>query len=300
MSNAPSDPAVIRRWIAFGGGVLLSLVIFAPDLRNLLELAWTDERYTHVVLAPVAAAGLLAIRRRRLPVAAPSPGAGVAFLAAAAVLYGLSRSAAAAPHQLSLAILSLTSVWTALCSGLLGLRFLRAAGFEFLLLLATVPLPAGWVHAFETFLQYASAEGTHWLLRLTGTPVFREGLQFSLPAVTIEIARECSGIRSSNALLLAALVLGRLFLRSPLRQGLFLALAVVVAVLKNSLRIATLAWLGIHVSRDYLTGDLHHRGGGVFFAIGLAVLTPLVLALQRGERPPRETGSAPSPSAVSG
>lgn len=278
---------------------MLTATAFAPSLAGLFRLAVRDERYTHVLFVPLAVAGLLFLRRRRIPPPVASPAAGALFLSLAAVSYVLGWLPAAgtsglAPQGLTLATLSLVLCWISAFATLWGWRALRTAGFECLLLFATVPLPESWVGSFETFLQLASADATHVLLRWAALPVFREGLHFTLPGVTIEVARECSGIRSSNALLLAALVLGRLFLRSPARQIVFLGLALLVAVLKNALRISTLVWLGNYVSRDYLTGDLHHRGGAVFFAIGLAALAPLVLLLQRSETLAPSTPAAPS------
>lgn len=277
-----------RRLFAALGGALLAAAALGPGLAGLFRLAARDERYTHVLFVPLAVAGLLFLRRGRLPPPRTSPAAGAVFFLLAATAYVLSRLpgaglSASASHRLALTTLALVLAWISVFSALWGWRALRTAGFECLLLFATVPLPETWVGSFETFLQLASADAVHVFLRWAALPVFREGLHFTLPGVTIEIARECSGIRSSNALLLAALVLGRLFLRSPARQFLFLGFALLVAVLKNALRISTLAWLGTYVSRDYLSGDLHHRGGVVFFAIGLAALAPLVLLLQRGE-----------------
>lgn len=285
--SAENLPARQRLSVALGGA-LLAAAALGPSVAGLFSLAVRDERYTHVLFVPVAVAGLLFLRRGRLPPPQNSAAAGAIFFLLAATAYVLSwlpgaRHSALAADRLTLTTLALVLAWISAFSALWGWRALRTAGFECLLLFATVPLPESWVGSFETFLQLASADATHVLLRWAALPVFREGLHFTLPGVTIEIARECSGIRSSNALLLAALVLGRLFLRSPARQVLFLGFALLVAVLKNALRISTLAWLGTYVSRDYLSGDLHHRGGALFFAIGLAALAPLVLLLQRGE-----------------
>lgn len=296
-------PARRRLRIALAGAALLSATALGPSLAGLFRLAMRDERYTHVLFVPLAVAGLLFLRRRRMPPPETSPAAGAVFFLLAATAYVLSWLPAGgpsglSPHRLTLATLSLVLGWISVFAALWGWRALRSAGFECLLLFATVPLPEGWVSSFETFLQLASADATHVLLRWAALPVFREGLHFTLPGVTIEVARECSGIRSSNALLLAALVLGRLFLRSPARQVLFVGVALVVAVLKNALRISTLVWLGNYVSRDYLTGDLHHRGGAVFFAIGLAALAPLVLLLQRGDTPAPAPPAAPSGAAT--
>ena len=133
-------------------------------------------------------------------------------------------------------------------------------------------------------LQRASAEVTYLLFRLVGTPVFRQGFQFSLPGFDIEVARECSGIRSTIALLITALVLSYLFLRSGWRRASFVILTIPIAIFKNALRIASMSWLGIYVSKDYLYGDVHRYGGLPASAMALLLLIPTLLLLQRSEQ----------------
>jgi exosortase/archaeosortase family protein len=56
-------------------------------------------------------------------------------------------------------------------------------------------------------------------------------------------------------------------------------------IVKNGIRIATLTILAQYVDSGFLYGRLHHEGGVVFFLIGLALLLPVFLLLQRGEAP---------------
>jgi exosortase len=62
------------------------------------------------------------------------------------------------------------------------------------------------------FLRRGSADITFFLLRLTGTPVHREGFVFVLPGLPIEIAKECSGIRSCLAMLILSVLTGYMLL----------------------------------------------------------------------------------------
>jgi len=47
------------------------------------------------------------------------------------------------------------------------------------------------------FLQHGSAVGTDWFFSVANIPFSRDGVVIALPTVSIEIAQECSGIRSS-------------------------------------------------------------------------------------------------------
>ena len=113
--------------------------------------------------------------------------------------------------------------------------------------------------------------------------VAQDALILSIPGVTIEVARECSSIRSSLMLVVATMVIAQLLLRSPWRKALLVALAVPLSVAKNGLRIFTIAMLGTRVDRGFLNGRLHHQGGIVFFAIALVLVFLLLWLLRRTE-----------------
>jgi exosortase len=115
---------------------------------------------------------------------------------------------------------------------------------------------------------------------------------FSLAGIQIEIASQCSGIRSSLALVIASLLAGYLMLRSGWRRAVLLAAAVPMAVFKNGVRIAVLSLLAVHVHPKWLiSSDLHHEGGIVFYTLALLLLAPLLWALRRNDSLPRRRGA---------
>jgi len=118
------------------------------------------------------------------------------------------------------------------------------------------------------------------VFHLLGIPIYRTGFLFALPGVTIEIATECSGIRSSLALLIVGLLAGHLFLRTAWTKVALIMLSLPLLIVKNGIRIVTLTLLSIHVDPSYLTGHLHHRGGILFFLVALGLLM-LILRLLR-------------------
>jgi exosortase len=130
------------------------------------------------------------------------------------------------------------------------------------------------------------------LFTVTGTPFYREGYVFALPTVAIEIADECSGIRSSLALGITALLAGHAFLERSWSRLLLLLLVLPIAVFKNAVRIAGLSLLATHVDPGFLTGQLHHEGGFVFFGMALVLLMAVLHLLQKAET--RRTALVPS------
>ena len=93
---------------------------------------------------------------------------------------------------------------------------MRAAAFPLAYLIFMVPMPDAMADALETASKYASAEVANLLFHLSGTPFLRAGLIFQLPNITIEVAQECSGIRSSWVLFMTSILAANLFLKTPM------------------------------------------------------------------------------------
>lgn len=164
-----------------------------------------------------------------------------------------------------------------------GAKAFRAGAFPLLFLLLMVPLPDPVLEAAIAGLRNGSAIITCWLFDLAHIPYARHGAVLVLPRIDIYIAEECSGIRSSMVLLLSALVLGHLYLRTFWGK-LLLTLAVLpVTVAKNGLRIFVLSSLGMYVDPSFLSGRLHHDGGFIFFGLAFAGLLLTIWVLQRIE-----------------
>jgi exosortase len=147
-----------------------------------------------------------------------------------------------------------------------------------------IPIPDPILTGIIRALQEGSTDIAQAIFQLTGTPVLRNGFQLSLPTVTIEVAEECSSIRSSMALFITCLLAAHLYLRSGWKKWVFVLLSLPLSLLKNGIRIATLTLLSIYVNPEFLTGRLHHEGGVVFFLLALAMLVPVFLWFERTDK----------------
>ncbi len=179
--------------------------------------------------------------------------------------------------------LSMVMIWIggfALCY---GTRSLRAAAFPLSLLFFMVPIPGVALDRIITFLQNGSTLAAYGFFKAAGVPLTRDGFIFHLPTINIEVARECSGIRSALSLLITGLVAGHFFLRTG-RSKLILLLSIVpITVLKNGLRIAVLSILGVYVDERILGSELHRNGGILFFILALALLWAIIAQLRKAE-----------------
>jgi exosortase len=279
--------AVRNRWVWFGVWIFLSALFFARPLIALVRLSLTNDDISYVILIPFLSAWILLIERRKifLDLSTDKELGGCILILGVftAVISRLMGGVFFAGVQQSGYILSLVLLWLAGFALFFGRTASKAAHFSLVFLFLMVPPPKIVLDPVVYFLQAGSTWITAALFDLFHVPALREGFIFHLAGVDIEVAKECSGIRSSMALLILALLATHFVLRSFWKKALFLACGLFMMILKNGIRIATLTLLAMYVDRGFLYGRLHHQGGVVFFLIGLVFLLPVLLLLQRSE-----------------
>jgi exosortase len=284
------DPTRARvRTACFVLLVGLTLAVFWAPLGTLIRFSFLKEEYSHILLLPLVSAALFVLERRRIfSHLETSWGVGSGLLFAAVLFYWFGRKLAAAASQndqLAIAMFSVVTIWVGCFVLCYGLRAFRAGLFPVLFLFWMVPIPDFLLDRVIFWLQAASAEVSYAVFLLVGVPIFRTGFVFELPGVSIEVARECSGIRSSLAMLITSLLAGHLFLRSGWTKAVLALATLPLLVVKNGIRIVTLTLLSIYVDPGFLTGRLHRSGGMLFFLIALIILVPVLRLLQKSEGP---------------
>lgn len=276
-----------RRTILFAAYSLFLVAGNVGVLRALVNLARQDPTASHIMLIPFVTLVLICQRRDSIFSSLRSAalaGIGVILVGLGILLAG-RPSGESGSHGSSLSIMvgGLVVLWIGGFLLFYGRNAFRAALFPLLFLGFMVPMPSILLDPVILFLKTGSREAVAGLFMLTGTPYHREGFVFSLPKFVIEIADECSGIRSSMALLLTGLLAGHMFLRTGWKKALLVAAIVPTAMVKNGIRIVSLSLLASYVDPGFLTGRLHHDGGIVFFLLTLALLTPLFVLLYSSE-----------------
>jgi exosortase len=267
--------------------MVLSTLLFRNPVVALVRMSLSQDDASYLVLIPFISAWVFYIHRKKVflnPSSDKILGGTFLFLAGCVALAArLAENSSLLGLQLSAWILSLELVWVAGFVLLFGKAALRAAHFPLLFLLLMVPTP----NFLLDRIIYVLQEGSAWIagafFDLVGVPALRDGLVFHLARVNIEVAKECSGIRSSMALLILALLISHFRLKSFWYKILFVACGLFMMILKNGIRIATLTLLAMYVDPSFLFGRLHHQGGVVFFVLALLLLLPLLFFLQNRE-----------------
>lgn len=277
-----------KRHIGFALFIAVSAVAFHGTLAALIAYSLRDPSSSHIVLIPLISIFLLYMERRRIFSATrTSPMLGMGFVLVGAILFWLAKRgyfSAGGNWPLSLETLSIIIVWAGGFLFCYGFIALRAASFPLLFLLLMVPLPDAILSRLIYALQEGSTQIAYLIFQAVGTPVLRHGFFLSVPGVTIEVAQECSSIRSSIALFITCLLAAHLYLRTGWKILLLLVAGLLLSVVKNGIRIATLTLLSLYVDPSFLKGSLHRDGGFVFFFVALLILWPVFLLLEKSDR----------------
>jgi exosortase len=276
------------RWRLLFAWIVLSLLLFLKPVVAVVRLSLSQDDASYLVIIPFISAAVLYLERHKIVQQTSIDkmlGGTFLLLAGLAVLISshLGKSNPLLGLQLSGWILALVLFWVSGFAFLFGKAALKAAHFPFLFLLLMVPIPTFVLDRIIFVLQEGSAWITGALFDLVGVPALREGLVFHLARVNIEVAKECSGIRSSMALFILALLVTHFQLRSFWNKIAFIIFGLFITILKNGVRIATLTLLAVYVDPGFLFGRLHHQGGIVFFLLALLLLLPLLFFLRHRE-----------------
>lgn len=277
--------------------IAVSAILSYRTLGALVNYSLNDESSSQIILIPLVSCYLLYMERKRIfSNTKASIASGLALVLSAVILYFLAARGffpLQDSQPLTLETFSIVLVWIGGFLLCYGYAALRAAAFPLLFLLLMIPLPEAVLNRAIYALQVGSTEIAVLAFRVVGTPVFRQGFLLAVPGVTVEVAKECSSIRSSVALFITCLLAAHLYLRTGWKKILLVLLSFPLAIVKNGIRIATLTLLSIHVDPSFLTGNLHHRGGFVFFILALVILWPIFLWMEKSEKPLKST--LPSP-----
>src|SRR5713226_3643863 len=264
---------------------LLALVglLYTPILVRLVQQWWSDPNFSHGFFVPAFAGFVVWQDRSRLVAIRPAPstwGLPVMLLALCTLILGVFGA------ELFLSRVSLLMLAAGMIIFFMGWGLLRAVLFPLLFLVLMVPIPAIVFSQITFPLQILASKLSASLLPYCGVPVFREGNVINLPAMPLEVAEACSGIRSLLSLTTLAIMYGYLLeKRIAIRVALAVA-SVPIAVAANGLRIVGTGLLVQYWDPEKAEGFFHAFSGWLIFVVSLLMLFAVHRALNlfRGSR----------------
>ena len=269
----------------------MPLLVGWRALLSALALALHNDEYTHLLLIlPISASLIFSERELLKPATEPALGLGWSLLIVAILVGGFSRTSLA-DVQLSLSMLAIVIWWVGSFILCFGSRVARLFLFPLCFLFWLVPIPTPLLERIVAIWQHGSAISASLMFSALGIPNTQDGVMLSIPGLNLEVAQECSSLRSSLMLIVTSMVLAQLFLQSFWRKTVVVLAAIPLSIAKNGVRIFTISMLGTRVDAGFLHGNLHRHGGIVFFLLALFAVVLLLWLLGRSESPhPAVTG----------
>jgi exosortase len=151
-----------------------------------------------------------------------------------------------------------------------GWRLFGAVLFPWVCLFLMIPIPGLILNQVTAPMQLFAARFAHATLVLFGVPVLREGNILFLPAMTLEVAQACSGIRSFMTLITLGVIYGYFREHSTVRRVILLLAVGPIAIAANGLRIVATGLVVQFWSPRMAMGFFQSIEG--LFMVGLALL----------------------------
>jgi exosortase len=256
----------VWQWLAI---VAVTGFLYYDIILKLVQNWYTDPNFSHGFLVPLFSGYVVWSNKDKLAAITPKP----SVLGVFGILCGLSGLIVGTlGSELFVARTSLLFLIAGYVVFFLGWNYFRAVLFPWLFLFLMVPIPAILFNQITFPLQLLASQLASFLLPIFGVPVLREGNVIQLPAMPLEVAEACSGIRSLMSLTTLAIVYG-FFLETKAWPRVWLALsAIPIAVAANAFRIVGTGLMVQHWDPDKALGFFHEFSGWVIFIVSLALL----------------------------
>lgn len=260
-----------RKTFGWRTAALLALIgwLYGHILARLVIQWWSDPNFSHGFFVPLFALFVVWQDRNRLGLLPAEPsnwGLPIILFSLSTLVIGVFGA------ELFLSRISLILLASGLIVFLRGWRSFHVLLFPLLFLILMVPIPSIVFNQVTLPLQLLASKLSAWLLPFLGVPVLREGNIINLPAMPLEVADACSGIRSLLSLTTLAIMYGYL-MEKRIKVRVILALASIpIAVAANGLRIVGTGLLVQYWDPDKAQGFFHEFSGWLMFVFSLLTL----------------------------
>lgn len=259
--------------LAVAAIALLFVACYFTVFTSLVRQFRSNDVYSHGFLIPFISGYLIVLQRDRIRQAPIRPNLllGIPVLAAGLLML----IAGGLGGVLILQELSLVITISGLVLLLYGEKVLRSTWFGIAYLLFMIPAWEILTNRIQFPFQMLSANIGVKLLELAGVPVFQRGVYIELPEITLEVARECSGVNYLISVLAIGLPLSYIYISKWHRRIALVASAVGIAILSNGFRVFIVSLFAyksiLGYNRD-IHGPMHFFQALFVSAIGYLVI----------------------------
>ena len=208
--------------------ILIVPALFYQTTLAMADVWWINETFTHGFLIFPITLWLIWEKKDHLSKLYPAPEPLVLIITfLISCLWPISALIdVKVVMQLSMISIILTLLWA-----ISGRKIFFYLLFPFLFLYLAVPLGQSLIPVLMEF----TANATVYLIRLTGIPIYQDGLNFILPSGSWSVVEKCSGVRYLIATLTLGVVYAYLNYASLKKRFIFIAFSIIVPIFANSL-----------------------------------------------------------------
>ncbi len=256
------------------------VLLFHETTHGMVHIWYNFETYTHGFLILPITLWLIWQKRHHLAGFTPMPAPGVLVLTAGGlVVWSLARLTGV----LVVEQFAFVSVLITAMVGIVGWQVSKFLAFPLLFLLFAVPMGEDLIPPLMEFTATFTVEA----LRLTGIPVYRDGLWFSLPSGNWSVVEACSGVRYLIASVTLGVMYAYITYHMLWKRLLFILMSAVVPIIANGIRAYMIVMIGHLSEMEYAVGVDHLIYGWVFFGIVMFLLFWIGSFWQETQEPPR-------------
>jgi len=258
--------------------VIALFIGYSSILLDWFKLAISSDLHSHVILIPLISIYLLLTPDKRIDSNFRSSFILGEIVVVCTTIAGIWISPKnlgwSNTDTLAFQLMTFIGFLLGICLFFLGRRWVVSRVFPLGFLLLMIPVPDAVIAYLEQLLMIYSAWLAELIFNFAGVPVFKTGQLLELPGICLEVAQECSGIRSSWVLFITSLLASYLFLPTVPKRILLVFFVFPLAVLRNALRVFVIGWICVTEGPEMVDSWIHKEGGPLFF---VASLIPLLI-----------------------
>jgi exosortase A len=256
-------------WVRVAAAGLLLLfglsLLFWDTARGMVSIWATRDTYMHGFIILPISLWLVWQKRAYLRPVSPAPiPAILVLLPFALLLWALARLTGVLVVEQTAFVATLVLSFAAL----LGWQVSKFLAFPLLFLFLAVPMGEDLIPPMMEFTATFTVEA----LKLTGIPVYREGLFFSLPSGNWSVVEACSGVRYIIASATLGVMYAYISYHTLWKRLLFIAFSIIVPIFANGIRAYMIVMIGHLSDMKYATGVDHLLYGWIFFGVVMFLL----------------------------
>lgn len=180
-------------------------------------------------------------------------------------------------------VFPLALAWSLLAYVFVATHFRPKTGIRLLRLLPFSLLAFPWIvldgDSIGWYFRHSGAIVNHFLFEIAGYEVSREGVHLMIQGLPLDVAADCDGLDTLQAMLVAGGALGWLFFSEARHYWWVWPLLLVFAWVANTLRIFVMAVAGLSMGADFAMGGFHDLGGIISVSLMFALCVTVFMVL---------------------